>query len=219
MVQGIFFDLYLRNPDLFVGNQNLERNVGMKLNSGQKLWTRAKRSIPGGNMLLSKRPEMFLPDKWPVYFSKASGCEVWDLDSNRFFDLSTMGVGTNILGYSNPEVNEAVIEAVNNGTMSTLNCPEEVTLAERLVSLHSWADMVRFARSGGEANAIAIRIARAASGKDGVAICGYHGWHDWYLAANLGGNDGLDGHLLPGLQPNGVPKELAGSFTLLNTTI
>ena len=71
--------------------------------------------------------------------------------------------------------------------MSTLNCPEEVQLAEKLVDMHSWAEMVRFARSGGEANAIAIRIARAASGKDNVAVCGYHGWHDWYLSANLSG--------------------------------
>ena len=79
-------------------------------------------------------------------------------------------------------------------------------LAERLVELHPWADMVRLARSGGEANAVAIRIARAASGRDKVAICGYHGWHDWYLSANLGAEKGLDGHLLPGLEPNGVPR-------------
>ena len=69
--------------------------------------------------------------------------------------------------------------------MSTLNCPEEVYLAEKLLSMHSWAGKVKFARTGGEANAIAIRIARAASGKENVAFCGYHGWHDWYLAANL----------------------------------
>ena len=92
--------------------------------------------------------------------------------------------------------------------MSTLNCPEEVYLAERLIALHPWADMVRFARTGGEANAIAIRIARAASGKDTVAFCGYHGWHDWYLAANLGDEKHLAGHLLPGLEPKGVPSNL-----------
>jgi glutamate-1-semialdehyde 2,1-aminomutase len=95
--------------------------------------------------------------------------------------------------------------------MSTLNCPEEVYLAERLVELHPWADMVRFARSGGEANAIVIRIARAAAGKDKVAICGYHGWHDWYLSANLGDEKNLAGHLLPGLEPNGVPQNLRGT--------
>ena len=181
------------------------------MGSGQDLWKRAKNVIPGGNMLLSKRAEMFLPDQWPAYFSKAKGCEVWDLDGNKFTDFSIMGIGTNTLGYGCEEVDQAVVNTVALGNMSTFNCPEEVFLAERLVEMHPWADMVRFARSGGEANAIAIRIARAAAGKDNVAICGYHGWHDWYLAANLGDGDHLDGHLLPGLDPIGVPKRLAGS--------
>ena len=109
-------------------------------------------------MLFSKRPEMFLPDRWPSYFSKAKGCIVWDLDGNKFVDMSIMGVGTNILGYGHPEVDKAVQQVLEQGNMSTFNCPEEVYLAERLVELHPWADMVRFARSGGEANAIAIRI-------------------------------------------------------------
>ena len=95
--------------------------------------------------------------------------------------------------------------------MSTLNCPEEVALAEKLVEINPWAQMVRLARSGGEANSISIRIARAASGRDKVAICGYHGWHDWYLSANLGDDKNLAGHLLPGLDPAGVPKNLKGS--------
>jgi glutamate-1-semialdehyde 2,1-aminomutase len=122
-----------------------------------------------------------------------------------------MGVGTNILGYSHPEVDAAVHETVNKGNLSTLNAPEEVYLAEKLIELHPWADMVRYARSGGEACAIAVRIGRAASGKDKVAFCGYHGWHDWYLAANLSSDDSLTGHLLPGLEPNGVPKALTGT--------
>jgi len=119
-----------------------------------------------------------------------------------------MGIGTNILGYGDDEVDAAVIQTIKNGNMSTLNCPEEVYLAEKLVEIHPWSDMVRFARSGGEANAIAIRIARAASGKDKVAICGYHGWHDWYLSANISGDENLSTHLLPGLNPLGVPKNL-----------
>jgi glutamate-1-semialdehyde 2,1-aminomutase len=181
------------------------------MGTGQKLWKRAKHIIPGGNMLLSKRAEMFLPNQWPAYFSKAKGCRVWDLDGREYIDMSIMGIGTNILGYGNPEVDEAVHQVVAAGNMSTLNCPEEVYLAERLIELHPWADMVRLARSGGEANAIAIRIARAASGRDKVAICGYHGWHDWYLAANLGDEQNLAGHLLPGLEPKGVPQNLRGS--------
>jgi glutamate-1-semialdehyde 2,1-aminomutase len=183
---------------------------------GQALWNRAKKVIPGGNMLLSKRAEMFLPDQWPAYFSRTSGCEVWDLDGNRYIDMSLMGIGTNTLGYSHPEVDGAARAVVDAGNMSTLNCPEEVYLAEKLIELHPWAEMARFARSGGEANAIAIRIARAASGRDKVAFCGYHGWHDWYLAANLGNEKTLAGHLLPGLEPNGVPQDLSGSILPFN---
>jgi len=180
----------------------------MKQGTGQKLYQKAKTLIPGGTMLLSKRPEMFLPENWPAYFSKAKGCKVWDLDGKEYIDMSIMGIGTNTLGYGNDEVDNAVIETVKKGNMSTFSCPEEVMLAEKLVQINPWADMVRFARSGGEANSIAIRIARAASGKDKVAICGYHGWHDWYLAANHNEGDELSGHLLPGLSPNGVPKNL-----------
>ncbi|HEY4323084.1 MAG TPA: aminotransferase class III-fold pyridoxal phosphate-dependent enzyme [Mucilaginibacter sp.] len=178
------------------------------METGPQLYKKAKILIPGGTMLLSKRPEMFLPDHWPSYFSKAKGCMVWDMDGRELIDMCIMGIGTNTLGYGNDEVDAAVVETVRKGNMSTLNCPEEVYLAEKLIELNPWADMVRFARSGGEANSIAIRIARASSGKDKVAICGYHGWHDWYLSANHNGTDGLSGHLLPGLNPNGVPKNL-----------
>jgi len=201
-------ELQKNQPDLFTANHALKRNEGTSMNTGAKLYKRAKRLIPGGNMLLSKRPEMFLPDLWPSYFSRAKGCRVWDLDDNEYIDMSIMGIGTNILGYGHPEVNEAVAKTVEAGNMSTLNCPEEVYLAEELVRRHPWADMVRFARTGGEANAVAVRIARAASGKDNIAICGYHGWHDWYLSANLNKDDSLSGHLLPGLDPKGVPKAL-----------
>jgi glutamate-1-semialdehyde 2,1-aminomutase len=177
-------------------------------NSGTKLWDRAKAVIPGGNMLLSKRSEMFLPEHWPSYFTKTDGYKVWDLDGTLYKDMSIMGIGTNSLGYSNPEVDDAVKSAITSGNMSTLNCPEEVYLAEKLIELHPWAGMVKLCRSGGEANAIAIRIARAYSGKDNVAFCGYHGWHDWYLSSNIGPQDSLDGHLLPGLEANGVPATL-----------
>ncbi|MFO0209430.1 MAG: aminotransferase class III-fold pyridoxal phosphate-dependent enzyme, partial [Pseudanabaena sp.] len=208
--------LQQNQPELFAANQRLIRNEGAILGTGQKLWKRAKRIIPGGNMLLSKRAEMFLPEKWPAYFSKAKGCHVWDLDGRKYVDMSIMGIGTNILGYGHPEVDEAVRKTIDAGNMSTLNCPEEVYLAERLVELHPWADMVRFARTGGEANAIAIRIARAASGRSKVAVCGYHGWHDWYLAANLGDESNLAGHLLPGLEPNGVPASLRDTIYPFN---
>ena len=201
-------ELYNSQPELFAVNSEIPRNQGGTLNTGQKLWKRAKRVIPGGNMLLSKRPERFLPNYWPTYFSKAKDCFVWDMDNNKFIDMSIMGIGTNILGYGNKEVDNAAKKALQSGNLSTLNCAEEVYLAEKLVELHPWSDMVRFCRTGGEANAVAIRIARAASGKDKVAVCGYHGWHDWYLSSNLGRSKSLDGHLLPGLEPNGVPRNL-----------
>jgi len=204
-------DLQRQEPEIFRANQDIERNEGATMSTGQKLWKRARHVIPGGNMLLSKRAEMFLPEQWPAYFSKAKGCEVWDLDGKRYIDMSIMGIGTNTLGYGHAEVDAAVMQTVQAGNMSTLNCPEEVYLAEKLVELHPWADMARLARSGGETNAIAVRIARAASGRDKVAICGYHGWHDWYLSANLADDANLDGHLLPGLEPKGVPRNLRGT--------
>ena len=209
-------ELQLCQPEIFKASENLIRNQGATMGTGQKLWTRAKQVIPGGNMLLSKRAEMFLPEQWPAYFSKAKGCKVWDLDGKEYTDVSIMGIGTNILGYGNTEVDAAVQQTVAAGNMSTFNCPEEVFLAEKLVEIHPWADMARLARSGGEANAVAIRIARAASGKDKVAVCGYHGWHDWYLSANLGDGDHLAGHLLPGLDPKGVPQNLRGTVFPFN---
>lgn len=201
-------ELHESHSHYFDANSKISRNQGATMGKGQKLWKRAKSVIPGGNMLLSKRAEMFLPENWPAYFSKAKGCTVWDLDDNQYTDFSIMGIGTNILGYGNEEVDSAVSEVVRKGNMSTFNCAEEVELAEKLVEIHPWSDMVRLGRTGGESNAIAIRIGRAASGRDKVAICGYHGWHDWYLSANLGNNSVLEGHLLPGLQPKGVPENL-----------
>ena len=183
----------------------------MSDHTGQDLYRKAKTRIPGGTQLLSKRPEMFLPENWPAYYSRAKGAQVWDLDGNMYYDMSYNGIAACILGAADPEVEEAVIAAVRAGSMSTLNPPEEVELADLLCELHPWADMVRFGRCGGEAMAIAVRIARTHSGRDRVAFCGYHGWHDWYLAANLAEDHALDGHLLPGLDPAGVPRALRGT--------
>lgn len=193
----------------------MKKTLTQKNRNGIALWKRAKQVIPGGNQLLSKRAEMFLPGLWPAYAKKAKGVEVWDLDGNKYIDMSIMGVGSCILGYADPDVNRAVKMAVDNGSMTTLNAFEEVELAELLVKLHPWTKntgMVRFARSGGEVMAVAIRIARAASGKERIAFCGYHGWSDWYLAANIASTKTLDGHLLPGLDPKGVPRGLGGTM-------
>jgi len=183
----------------------------MKQNSGVTLYQKAKRFIPGGTQLLSKRPEMFLPDAWPAYYSRCKGTHVWDLDNNEYIDMTISGVGACVLGYADPDVDAAVGSAINAGNMCTLNSPEEVELAEFLCNLHPWAGMVRYARTGGESMAVAVRIARAYSGKDKVLFCGYHGWHDWYLSANLAESSALDGNLLPGLEPTGVPRGLQGT--------
>ncbi len=204
-------ELWGDHPGLFDANRHLVRDEGAVLGTGQKLWRHALNRIPGGSMLLSKRSEMTLPGQWPAYFDRASGCTIWDLDGKQYTDVGLMGVGTNILGYAHPKVDEAVRRVVDKGALSTLNAPEEVALADRLCELHPWAEKVRFTRSGGEAGAVAVRIARAASGKDAVAFCGYHGWHDWYLAANLADDAALDGHLLKGLEPDGVPRALRGT--------
>lgn len=181
------------------------------MGKGQELYKKAKTLIPGGTSLLSKRPEQFLPENWPAYYSKSKGCEVWDLDGNHYFDCCSMGVGTNTLGYANDVVDEAVMKVVKAGNLTTFNCPEEVCLAERLIGFNTWAGGVRYTRGGGEANSVCIRIARAYTGKDKVAICGYHGWHDWYVSVNLGESDALAGHLLPGIPTGGVPKALRGT--------
>ena len=172
---------------------------------------RGKLRIPGLTQLLSKRPDQFAPGVWPTYFSKASGTLVWDLDNCQFIDMSISGIGANILGYCDPDVDAAVIKCVQSGNSTSLNAPEEVELAELLCDIHPWADKVRYTRSGGEAMTVAVRIARASTGRDRIAFCGYHGWSDWYLAANLGSEDSLTGHLLPGLSPLGVPKGLRGT--------
>lgn len=179
--------------------------------NGPNLYLHSKHLIPGGTQLLSKRPEMFAPDVWPAYYKRAKGAKVWDMAGKEYTDMSIMSVGACILGYADDEVDDAAVSAIRNGVASSLNCPEEVELAELLTTLHPWADMVRYVRSGGEAMSVAVRIARAKTQKDLVLFSGYHGWTDWYLAANLGDDKGLDGHLMPGLLPAGVPRGLKGS--------
>ena len=197
-----------KNKKLYIFNSHIKRNEGAIMNKTDKLWRRAKKIIPGGNMFLSKRPELYLPNKWPAYYSKSKDIYIWDLDRKKYIDMSLMGAGCNILGYANKSIDNAVIKSIQNSNSSTLNCPEEVELCEKILSIHPWADMAKLTRTGGEAAAATIRIARAASGKSKVAFCGYHGWHDWYLSANLKSKKNLAPHLMSGLDPNGVPTNL-----------
>lgn len=180
----------------------------MKVNKSYKYWNIAKKLIPGGNMILSKRPQMMLPDHWPVYYKQTKGCKIRDIDGNEFYDLSLMGVGTNVLGYRNKYIDRKIIKVIKEGNISSLNNLYEVKLAKELLKIHPWANQAKFARTGGEANAMAIRIARAATKNGKIAVCGYHGWHDWYLAANIKNKNNLNSHLLKNIPVNGVPKEL-----------
>lgn len=179
----------------------------LKKNIDNLNYKKAQKVIAGGTMLFSKKPDLFLPDYWPTYFQKAKKCFVWGLDGKKYLDMY-FGVGTNTLGYANNIIDKKVIDGIKKSNMSSLNAPEEFYLAKKLIKYHKWAKKVRFTRSGGEANAVAIRIARASTQKQNVAFCGYHGWHDWYLSSNLNNSNNLDKHLMSNLKFKGVVKNL-----------
>tara|TARA_B100001093_G_scaffold204614_1_gene196719 strand:+ start:6417 stop:7706 length:1290 start_codon:yes stop_codon:yes gene_type:complete len=175
-----------------------------------KLWNKANKIIPGGNTLLSKRPQLWLPKKWPTHFTKAKDINVFDEKNNKYTDC-IFAVGTNVLGYSNKNVDNYVKKVINNGVMSSLNCKEEVEFAEEILKANKWAGMVRFARGGGEANSIAVRIARCNTKNTNIAFCGYHGWHDWYVSSNLTSKKSLDGHLIEGINVKGTPNSFVNT--------
>ncbi len=178
----------------------------------KKYLLKAQKIIPGVSQLLGKRPEMYLRDgNWPTYYKKAKGINIWDLDNKKYYDFSMVSAGTSVLGYSDKDVNKASIKAIKSGSISTLNPPEDVELAELLLKDHKWAGGVRYVRGGGESMRIAVRLARAFTRKENILFCGYHGWHDWYLAANHKSKKNLDFQLMPGLKPLGVPKGLSGT--------
>jgi glutamate-1-semialdehyde 2,1-aminomutase len=198
-------NIFKKNKSLMLINNMHLRNEGSTRSKSQKLWNQAKSIIPGGNSLFSKRPEIFLPGFWPTYFTKTKDNYVWDLEKKKYLDMSFMGVGTNFLGYSNSEIDKQVIKNIKKGNLSTLNPPEEVYLAKKLLVINKWAGMVKFARTGGEANTIALRIARASANKNKVLFCGYHGWHDWYLSS---GKKVLKNYLFENVKTEGVIKNL-----------
>ena len=171
-----------------------------------KDWHKALKIIPGGNSLFSKRPFLY-HSKWPTHFISAKNIQITDTN-NCVYDDFYFAVGTNVLGYNNKFVNKAVINTINNCNISTLNNILELNFAKSLSTIHKNLSMVKFAKTGGEADTIAIRIARAFNKKDQIAFCGYHGWHDWYLSSNLNNNKNLDNHLKSNLGIKGVPNKL-----------
>ena len=174
------------------------------------LYRRAAELIPGGTQLLSRRPTKYANGVSPVYAARANGARIWDVDGNEYIDWVS-GIGAVILGYCDPVVDDAVREQIGKGVATSINSELEIELAEELCRTIPCAEMVRYAKCGGEACAIAVRIARGVTGRDKVLFCGYHGWHDWYLAANLVAEESLNSHLFPGIEPIGVPKALAGT--------
>ena len=194
-------DKLINDPRFWPSNKDI---VSFKT---YKKWINNKKIINGGVGLLSKRPDLYLPVGWPTYYSKAQGCFIWSEDGKKYLDFSLMGVGTNILGYADKDVNKVSINKIKSSNSSTLISSDEVNLAKELISAHPWSGKTVFARTGGEANAVALRIARLSNKKKEVAVCGYHGWHDWYLAANIK-KDNLKEIHLEGLNPDGVPSVL-----------
>ena len=204
-------DLYKKTPKIFSINNNKIRNSGAFQNKSQALWNRANDLIAGGNMLFSKKPEIFSEEYWPTYYNKAKGINIWDIENKKYIDLCAMGIGTNILGYANEKIDNFVIKNIKNSNSSTLNSTYEYKLAEKILDINRWASKVKFTRTGGEASAVALRLARCLGVPQNVAICGYHGWHDWYLSSNLKNKKNLETHLLPNLAIEGVPKKLKGT--------
>lgn len=175
-----------------------------------ELYAKAERLIPGGTQLISRRPTRYAYGVSPAFAERAKGARFWDVDGNEYIDWVS-GIGAIILGYADEVVDEAVIRQIHTGTMYSVNHELELELAELLIERIPCAEMVRYAKGGGDACAIAVRIARGATGRDKILFCGYHGWHDWYLAANLDAESSLNAHLFPGIEPIGVPRALAGT--------
>lgn len=182
--------------------------MNQRVRKSMHLYQRALRLIPGGAQLVSRRPTRYANGVSPVFAARAHGARFWDVDGNEYIDWVS-GIGAIILGYCDPVVDEAVRRQISMGTMYSINHELEIELAEELTRTIPCAEMVRYAKCGGEACAIAVRIARGVTGRDKVLFCGYHGWHDWYLAANLAAEANLNAHLFPGIEPIGVPRALA----------
>ncbi len=148
-----------------------------------KLWAeRAANVIPGAAQTFSKGANQHVRGVAPVFLAKGKGCRVWDVDGNQYIDY-IQGLLPNILGYAHPEVNQAAAEQLSQGHSFSLPHPLEVELAERLSRLIPCAERVRFGKNGSDATSGAVRAARAFTGRDRIACCGYHGWQDWYIGS------------------------------------
>ena len=176
----------------------------------QELYKRAGELIPGWTQLISRRADQFARGVSPIYAQRAKGSHFIDVDENEYIDWVN-AVGAIILGHADEVVDSAVKEQIDRGSLYTLNSPLEIELAEELCKTIPSAQMVRYTKGGGEACSVAARIARGTTGRDKILICGYHGWHDWYQAANYGVDPESGEYPFAGIEPTGVPRALAGS--------
>jgi glutamate-1-semialdehyde aminotransferase len=150
------------------------------LDQSQALWARAERVIPLGTQTLSKGPSQFVQGVCPIYLDRGRGSHVWDADGNEYIDYP-MALGPVLLGHCDARVDAAIREQLESGITFTMMHRLEVEVAERIVQMCPGVDAVRFAKSGSDALSGAVRAARAHTGRDHLLVCGYHGWHDWYI--------------------------------------
>lgn len=149
-------------------------------NESFKYLKRAKKLIPSCSQTFSKSVTQFSQGVSPVFLEKGMGSHVWDVDGNKYIDYS-MALGPIILGHAYPTVNEAIIKQLEGGIIYSLPHPLEIELSGLLVEVIPCAEMVRFGKNGSDVTSGAVRAARAYTGRDKIACCGYHGWQDWYI--------------------------------------
>tara|TARA_B100000963_G_scaffold17140_1_gene13113 strand:- start:31143 stop:32459 length:1317 start_codon:yes stop_codon:yes gene_type:complete len=160
----------------------------LTLKKSDALWKKASNLIPGGCQTFSKMPYQHVAGVSPKLLSRGYGCRSWDVDNNEYIDYM-MSLGPNILGYADKEINNAAFEGAKLGVLSSLGHPLETVLAEKLASVIPCAEMVRFGKNGSDVTSASIRAARSFTGREKILVCGYHGWHDWYIGStsrNLG---------------------------------
>ncbi len=184
--------------------------IDPKVKKSMETYARASEIIPGKTQLASRRASSYASRVSPGYAKMYSGARFIDIDGNTFLDWKN-AYGAIILGHSNTVVNQAVKTQIDQGSLFTINSDLEVELAELLIENIPSAEMVRYTKGGGEACALAARIARGTTGRDKILFSGYHGWHDWYQAANYLADPITGGYPVTGVEPIGVPKSLKGT--------
>ena len=194
------------HPERSLGNAGIVRNAGwmesvmkdkmappLDIRRSNELWARAEKLIPAGTQTLSKGPTQFVDGVAPKYLARGRGSHVWDVDGNEFIDYP-MGLGPVTLGHCHPVTQEAVRRQLEEGITFSMMHPLEIEVAELLCELVPCAERVRFGKNGSDATAAAVRCARAITGRDLIAHCGYHGWQDWYIGS------------VGGVRARGVPE-------------